>query len=75
MKLYFGLMTANIGLTLCCFGLMARVNLCQKNLEDAFFIGGCILLIPGVVVLFPLTVAELRRRIRARLKAWLSWKK
>ena len=71
MKWYYGLILVNAGLICVCFGLMARENLCQKNMEDAFFLGGVVLLVAGVVILFQLTISEIQRRI----KAWLSWKK
>ena len=64
MKLLFGLVAAQIGLTLVCFGMMARVSVCQKNMEDAFLHGGSVLLfVAAFIVLFPSTIAELIRRI------------
>jgi hypothetical protein len=39
----------NPGLTLICFGLMARVNQCQKNMETAFFGTGVVLLIVAAI--------------------------
>ncbi len=39
----------NPGLTLMCFGLMARVNQCQKNMETAFFQAGAVLLIVAAI--------------------------
>jgi hypothetical protein len=39
----------NPGLTLICFGLMARVNQCQKNMETACFDTGAVLLIVAAI--------------------------
>jgi len=38
------LMTMNMGLALVCLGLLARTNECQRNLEQAFFGVGYLIL-------------------------------
>jgi hypothetical protein len=38
------LTTLNMGLALVCFGLLARANGCQRNLEQIFFGAGYIIL-------------------------------
>ena len=40
----------NTGLVFICFGLMARANSCEKNLSEAFFAGGTLVLAVSVVV-------------------------
>ena len=50
MKGLFGLSFLNLGSLFVCFGLMARENACQRNLEESFFLGGSLCLIVGGIV-------------------------
>jgi len=66
------LMTLTLGLALILFGLLARVHGCQKNLEQAFFGAGYVVLFVSCMMfcaaLLSIILAWRRRKASAAIR-------